>query len=188
MRSPRMGCLGRMLWWRPWPAVVAVGCAMTAVSAEDLAFTTIPPEEYASFLANWDEEQSAIFHGVLRTPQEYAAAFRPAVVMPNHKPCGPPPEFFTAGMLLVVARVIDAPAAGEQPLAVESLTAEGDEIILRYRFMRPASPATSTVKQPLVVRIASRPVDRVRFIENGRPVGDLHVAQGQWAVPQPPLD
>jgi hypothetical protein len=157
-------------------------------AAEPVAFTRIQADEYASFPVNWDEAATPVFRGLLRTPDEYAAVFHPAPVMRSGKPFAPPAGFFADGMVLVVARVIDAPAAGETPLAVESLEAEGDELVLHYRFTPPAATATYTVKEVLAVRIPNRPYGRVRFVENGAPVGDLRVADGEWAVPKPAAD
>lgn len=157
-------------------------------AAEPVAFTTIAPDEFANFPVNWDDATTPVFRGLLRTPEEYAAVFHPAPVLGNRKPFAPPPSFFDDGMILVVARVIDAPAAGETPLVVESLTADGEDLVLRYRFVPPAVRGTSTVKQTLALRLARQPVARVRFVENGEPLADLQIAAGEWAVPKPAAD
>lgn len=157
-------------------------------AAEPVAFSTIAPDEFANFPVNWDDATTPVFRGLLRTPEEYAAVFHPAAVLGNRKPFAPPPSTFDDGMILVVARVIDAPAGGETPLVVESLTRDGDDLVLRYRFVPPAARATSTVKHALVLRLARQPVGRVRFVENGEPLGDLRVAAGEWAVPMPVAD
>jgi len=60
--------------------------------------------------------------------------------------------------------------------------------VLRYRFVPPAAKATSTVKHTLALRLARQPMGRVRFVENGEPLGDLRVAAGEWAVPKPAAD
>ncbi|MFM7243377.1 MAG: hypothetical protein ACKO40_04270, partial [Planctomycetaceae bacterium] len=155
-------------------AAIAVLSGVTgsfSAAGEPVAFTTVAASDYASFLVNWDEASAPVFVAAIRTPQEYAAAFHPAPVMGNRRPFAPADEFFADAMLLVVARVIDAPAAGEKPLAVESLVADGDDLVLRYRFTPPSSVATHTVKQTLVVRVPKRGGGRVRFVENGQPAG-----------------
>lgn len=169
-------------------AMAAGGAAAAARAAEPVEFTVIPAGDYANFPVNWDTSATPVFHGLIRTPEHYAAVFHPAPVMRSARPFAPPPELFADGMLLFVVRVIPAPGAGETPLAAESVVADGDEVVLRYRFVEPAAEATFTVKQSLVVRLPRRPVARVRFIENGEPVGDLRPADGGWAVPPPAAD
>lgn len=169
-------------------AVVAVAVAGLARAAEPVEFTVVPAGDYANFPVNWDSSTVPVFHGLIRTPEQYAAVFHPAPVMRSTRPFAPPPEFFAEGMLLFVVRVIPAPAAAETPLAVESLVADGDDLVLRYRFVEPAAEATYTVKQALVVRLPRRPVATVRFIENGEPAGDLRLTEGRWAVPPPATD
>lgn len=169
-------------------ALVVAVAAVVAAAGEPVAHTTVSAGDYASFLVNWDDAAAPVFLAAIRTPQEYAAVFHPAPVMGTRRPFAPPAEFYADAMLLVVARVIAAPAADETPLAVESLAAEGEDLVLRYRFTPPTTAGTFTVKEVLLVRVPTRPVDRVRFIENGEPVGDLRPADGAWARPTTPQE
>ena len=168
-------------------AMIALLVAV-ATAAEPVAHSTVPAGDYASFLVTWDHEATPVFRAVIRTPQEYAAVFHPAPGMGNRRPFAPPADFYADALLLVVARVIDAPAAGEKPLAVESLVADGDDLVLRYRFTPPAAKATFTVKEVLLVRVPTRPPAAVRFIENGGPAEELRPADGVWALPAPSAD
>jgi len=169
-------------------AVLSAVTSVVAVAGDPIGCTTVPSTEYASFLVNWDDQATPVFLAAIRTPREYETVFHPAPVMGNRRPFAPPADLYADFMLLVVARVIDAPAAADTPFAVESLVAEGGDLVLRYRYTPPASGATHTVKQTLVVRVPARPFDGVRFIENGDQVGDLRLSAGQWANPQPPAD
>lgn len=175
---------------RSWAFSLAAALAAVAGSfsaaGEPVAFTTVAAGDYASFLVTWDEASAPVFVAAIRTPQEYAAAFHPAPVMGNRRPFAPPDEFFADAMLLVVARVVDAPAAGERPLAVESLATEGEDLVLRYRFTPVAAPATFRIKEVLLVRVPKRGGGSVRFVENGQPVGELEPDDGAWAAPLPP--
>ena len=169
-------------------AVLSAFASVVAFAGEPIACTTVPTSEYASFLVNWDDQAAPVFLAAIRTPREYAAVFHPAPVMGNRRPFAPPADFYADSMLLVVARVIDAPAAADTTLAVESLVAEGEDLVLRYRFTPPTAPATHTVKEVLLVRLPKRVAGRVGFIENGERVGDLRLSAGEWAAPQPRAD
>lgn len=173
---------------RAFVGIVVASVAGTVLGSEPIEVTTIRQGEYATFLVNWDDTTTPVFRAVIRTPHDYAAVFHPAPVMGNRRPFSPPDTFFDEAMIVVVARVVDAPAAGEKPLTVESLVADGDDLVLRYRFTPPAAKAAFTVKESLVVRVPRREIGHLRFVENGEHVGVLGVADGEWAVPAPPAD
>jgi hypothetical protein len=163
---------------------------LLAVSAraggEPVRFEQISPNDYRNFLANWDDEAEPVFRAVIRTAEEYDAIFHPAPVMGDRKPHKPAPQLFENEMIVVVARVVDAPAEGEHVLAVETLSADGDTLELRYRFTPPRMPASFRMKQMLAVRFPRRDLKVVRIVENGTAVGDLRPGEGHWVVPARP--
>lgn len=153
---------------------------------EPVRFEQISPNDYRNFLANWDDDAEPVLRAVIRTPEEYDALFHPAPVMGDRKPYKPPPQLFENEMIVVVARVVDAPAEGEQVLEVEKLSADGDTLELRYRFTPPRMPASFRVKQMLALRFPRCDLKVVRIVENGTAVGDLRPAEGRWVVPARP--
>jgi hypothetical protein len=163
-----------------------LAAGLTRAGGEPVRFEQIGPDDYRNFLANWDDETEPVFRAVIRTPEEYDAVFQPAPVMRDRKPYKPPPQLFENEMIIVVARVVDAPAEGEEVLVVDKLSADGDALELRYRFTPPRMPASFRVKQMLAVRIPRRHLKVVRIVENGAAVGDLRPDEGRWVVPARP--
>jgi hypothetical protein len=155
-------------------------------NGEPVRYERIRPDEYRNFIANWDDAAEPVLRALIRTPEEYDALFHPAPVSGNTKPYKPPSRLFDDEMILVVARVVDAPAEGEQVLAVESLSADGDTLELRCRFTPPRVPAAYRVKEMLALRIPRRPVKAVRIVVNGAALGELRPDEGRWAVPARP--
>jgi len=154
-------------------------------AGDDVPFQVVGRNDYRNFVANWDDSH-AVFMALIRTPSEYAAVFHPAPVAANTKPFAPAPELFDDQMILVVSRVVGAPADGEKILAVRGLESDGGTLTLRYDFTPPAAAATFTVKEVLQLRIPRREVERVRVLENDVPVGELRPAEGVWSIPPPP--
>lgn len=168
--------------------VAILAAAFLASSSPDAFAEPIPSfriaaDAYRNFVGNWDNAAQPVFMALIRTPAEYEAVFHPAAVPGAAKPFGPPPELFDREMILVVARVVDAPAADETVLEPVEVTAEGDAIELRYRFTPPRPGASFTIKETLVLRIPRRDVTTVRFVENDEQVGGLTPAAGTWSLP-----
>lgn len=160
-------------------ATLAAGAAL----AEEIPFTRIGRDDYQNFIANWNDADVPVFRALIRTPAEYDAVFHPARVIGAAKPTRVPAEFFQKGMLLVVARVVPAPGPADKVLEADALTADGTTLELRYRFTPPAAGGSFTVKEMLALRIPRRDVGVVRIVENGAPVGELAIADGQWSEP-----
>jgi hypothetical protein len=132
-------------------------------AGDDVPFQVVGRNDYRNFVANWDDSH-AVFMALIRTPSER----------------------FDDQMILVVSRVVGAPADGEKILAVRGLESDGGTLTLRYDFTPPAAAATFTVKEVLQLRIPRREVERVRVLENDVPVGELRPAEGVWSIPPPP--
>lgn len=165
---------------------VATGLLASVASAnDDVPFQIVGKNEYRNFVANWDDSH-AVFMALIRTPAEYAAVFHPAPVGGTTKPFAPPPELFDEQMILVVSRVVTAPAEGEKILTVQKLEADGGTLTLRYHLAPPAAQATFSVKEVLQLRIPRRDVDEVRVLEDDIPVGKLRPGQGAWSIPPVP--
>lgn len=181
------GAVGAVPIRRSIVAVVAGWwlASAAAVFGGELPFEIVGRNDFSNFVVNWDDSQ-AVFMALIRTPEDYAAVFHPAPVVGNRKPFGPAPELFDEQMILLVSRVVTAPADGEKILTVEGLAADGGTLTLRYRFTPPAERATFSVKEVLQLRIPRRELNRVRFLENEKPVGELRLAEGVWSIPPVP--
>ena len=166
-------------------AVCLVAARWASAAGDEVPFQVVGRNDYRNFVANWDDSH-AVFMALIRTPSEYAAVFHPAPVAGNTKPFAPAPELFDEQMILVVSRVVGAPADGERILTVRGLESDGGTLTLRYDFAPPAAAATFTVKEVLQLRIPRREVERVRVLENDVPVGELRPAEGVWSIPPPP--
>lgn len=163
-------------WWLASAAMVFGG---------EVPFEIVGRNDFSNFVVNWDDSQ-AVFMALIRTPEDYAAVFHPAPVVGNRKPFGPAPELFDEQMILLVSRVVTAPADGEKVLTVEGLAADEGTLTLRYRFTPPAERATFSVKEVLQLRIPRRKLSVVRILENEKPVGELRLAEGVWSIPPVP--
>ena len=180
--------LGRPCTRRSFALTAAATCLLASVApanGDDMPFQFVGKNEYRNFVANWDDSH-AVFMALIRTPAEYAAVFHPAPVGGNTKPFAPPPELFDEQMILVVSRVVTAPAEGEKILTVQGLETDGGTLTLRYHFAPPAAQATFSVKEVLQLRIPRRDVEEVRVLEDDVPVGKLRPGLGAWSIPSVP--
>lgn len=148
------------------------------VSYEEIAANT-----YQNFIKNWDDKKHPVLVALIRTPAQYAALFHPAAVMGNKRPFAPEPELYAKERILVVARVTTASEDTDKVFHVERVIQKGQELSVYYGFIEPKSNATYSVKSYLALRIPKRPCKKVVFFENGKEVGRLNTAQGQWSVP-----
>ena len=129
-----------------------------------------------------------MLYAIIQTPAQYAALFHPAPVMGGKRPFAPKPEFFNKEQILVVARVTLAPKDLDKVFEVERVVEKGHALELHYRFTAPDSHATYTVKSQLAIRIPKHDYASVTFVENGKQIGVLKPAEGQWSVPPPALE
>lgn len=139
--------------------------------------------DYQNFLKNWDGKKHAVLYALIQTPAQYDALFHPAPVMGAKHPFAPEAELYTKEQILLVARVMVAPENMDRVFDVERVTERDQQLALHYRFNEPKTNATFSVKNYLSVRIPRHDYKKVIFFENGKQVGELNTAEGQWSVP-----
>ncbi|MEI7898652.1 MAG: hypothetical protein WCK89_00240 [bacterium] len=139
--------------------------------------------DYQNFLKNWDEKKQAVLYALIQTPAQYAVLFHPAPLMGDKRPFAPAAEVYAKEQILLVARVIVAPGNMAKVFEVERVTERDQELAFHYRFNEPKTNATYFVKNCLAVRIPRRDYRKVTLFENGKQIGELKPAEGQWAVP-----
>ncbi len=106
--------------------------------------------------------------------------------MGGKRPYAPRPELFAKEQILVVARVTPATKDLDKVFEVDRVIEKGRDLEFRFRFAKPDSSAGFDVKSQLSVWIPKRDYAKVTFVENGKSIGVLDLAKGQWAVPTPP--
>lgn len=139
--------------------------------------------DYRNFLKNWDEKKHAVLYALIQTPGQYDALFHPAPLMGAKRPFAPDAYVYTKEQILVVARVTGAPENMDKVFEVERVIERDQELALHYRFNATRTNATFSVKNYLAVLIPRHDYKKVTFFENGKQVGELNSAEGQWSVP-----
>jgi len=165
--------------------LVSAGSGARA-EGESLKYRTFGTEEFQSFVKNWDDTKHPVLYALIRSPREWDLVFHPAPVMGKNRPFGPERTLYEKEQILLVARTMPMPAGGglKEVFQAEAVAANGDQLVLRYRFRNAKQEASFTVKNYLGVVIPKRDCKEVVFVENGVPVGVLNVAKGQWSVPE----
>ena len=164
---------------------MAAGATNATPAEQAVTYKTIGVADYQNFLKNWDEKQQPALYALIQTPAQYDALFHPAPVMGGKRPFAPAADIYSNEQILVVARVMPAPANMDTVFQVERVVEKGNVVELHYRFTPPSTNATCSVKNFLAIRIPKRAYQKATFVENGKQVGDLNLADGQWAVPVP---
>ncbi len=139
--------------------------------------------DYRNFLKNWDEKKHAVLYALIQTPAQYDALFHPVPLMGAKRPFAPETALYTKEQILLVARVTVAPEDMDRVFEVERVTERDQQLALYYRFNEPKTNATFSVKNYLAVRTPRHDYKKVTFFENGKQVGELKPAEGQWSVP-----
>jgi hypothetical protein len=139
--------------------------------------------DYQNFIKNWDEKKHAVLYALIQTPAQYDALFQPAAVMGAKRPFAPEAELYAKEQIFIVARVTAAPEGIDKVFEVERVIERDQELALCYRFNEPKTDATFSIKNFLAVRIPKHDYKQVIFLENGKQVGKLNTAEGQWSVP-----
>jgi hypothetical protein len=172
--------------------VAAFGCPLLSRAAGNMgakpegwavAYQRMGGGDYQNFLKNWDEKKHPVLYALIRTPAQYDTLFHPAPVMRDKRPFAPGAEMYAKEQILVVARVMVAPENMDQVFEAERVTEKGQGLALYYRFREPKTNATFSVKNYLALRIPRYEYQKVTFFENGKRVGELKTAEGQWSVP-----
>jgi len=144
--------------------------------------------DYQNFIRNWDEKKDPLLYALVSTPVTYRALFHPAPTMPSRRPFAPDESLYEKEQILVVARVMPHPENVDGVFEIGKIVETGGELSLYYTFNKPETGAEWQGKIYLAVRIPRRSYQKIFFFENGKPVGELNVAAGQWSVPalEPP--
>ena len=165
------------------PMVRAAENAEVKPEERAVTYKTIGNGDYQNFLKNWDEKRHVVLYALIQTPAQYDALFHPAPLMGDKRPFAPAAEIYGKEQIIVVARVIAAPENMDTVFTVERVVERDRALELHYRFDEPLRNAPFSVKNCLSVRIPKRDYQKVRFFENGKLIGELKPAEGQWAVP-----
>ena len=160
------------------------GCSLMFWKAKEdtsvVPFATIPSGAYQTFVKNWNDKEQPVLCALIRSHSEWTYWFQPAVTgvaarSPNSM--APTADYFDTRQLLLATRVIQAPDSSERGriFTADKVTMKDGVLKLAYSFKKPASGATYTVKDFLLVEI---PKDRyttgpVQFIENNEKVCEI---------------
>ncbi len=159
------------------------GCGEGGKPEGSVSYERQPFAAHQNFVGNWEVTKHPALYAVIRTPEDYSRIFFPAAVMGHNKPFTPPAGFFERRQILMVCRCLND--LDEKDFAVESIQEVGDELFYRYRFRGQDLGAQGTFKMEFSVYIPQKKYSRVHFIENGKPLGVLNLAGGQWTVALP---
>lgn len=146
---------------------------------------TVGAEDFQSFIKNWDDKKQPVLYALIQTPAQWNAIFHPAPIMGENRPFGPDENLFEKDQLLVIARVMFPPDTdnGNKVFRVDKVSANGKELVLRYRYEEPKTSKSYTVKNYVGVWISKRTYQKVLFIENGKRNGVLDISKRQWSIP-----
>jgi hypothetical protein len=140
--------------------------------------------DYQNFIGNWDEKKDPVLYTLISTPAQYNALFFPAAVMGAKRPVCPDVSLYSKEQILVVARVLLYPKDVDTVFEVERISERDQQLALHYRFNEQESTMAWQGKVYMAVRIPKHNYKKVLFFENGKEVGELNTAAGQWSVPE----
>ena len=156
-----------------------------AADAAPVRGERIPSDSFSSFVKNWDETKVPVLCAVIGDQAGWDGVFGAAAFMGSKKPFAPDAATWKQHQILVVSRVMPAPADGgfDKAFAVQSVDDDGKgTLTVRYTFT-PAKKNTSTVKNQMLLKIPRKDYTRVVFIEGGKTVGEL--GPDTWVKPEP---
>ena len=159
-----------------------------SASGANVPFRRIGVDEFQNFVKNWDTAASPVLHALIDSAAHYDLVFNPAPVIGAKRPFAPDPAIYAKEMIVMIAREMRAPQDMAKPFQVETLRRRGDDLEFRYRNVDPQSDATIDVKNMLALVIPKHPYRQVVFVENGKEIGRLDLAKGNWCVPPPKPD
>jgi hypothetical protein len=170
--------------------VMILICAMTAAvdgmgtkPPQSVPYRKMRMADYQNFIRNWDEKKDPLLYALVSTPAEYRALFHPAPTMPSSRPFAPNESLYEKEQILVAARVMPHPKNVDEVFEIEKIIEKRGSLSLYYKFNNPEPAAEWQGKIYLAVRIPRRSYQKIFFFENGKPVGELNTAAGQWSVP-----
>ena len=166
-------------------AILLCSCLALAAPAAAVKSERIPSDAFSSFVKNWDDTKTPVLCALIRDKAGWDGVFGSAAYMGNKKPFAPADATWDKEQILVVSRVMPAPADGnlDKVFSVQSLDDDGKgTLTLRYTRTEPKK-ASYSVKNELILKIPRKDYTRVVLIENGKSVGEL--GPGKWRVPPP---
>ena len=169
--------------------VLVCSMSMTADSVgtkskeQPVQYKKMSMHDYRNFLENWDEQKYPVLYALISTPAQYNALFHPAATMRSVRPFFPDASLYAGEQILVVARVMLNPRNMDTVFEVDRITEWNQELALHYRFNEQESDAKWQGNIYLAIRIPKHNYKQVLFFENGKQVGQLNLAAGQWSVP-----
>lgn len=155
----------------------------TQAKERPVPYKKMSMNDYRNFITNWDEQKYPVLYALISTPARYNALFHPAATMRSTRPYSPDKSFYAKEQILVVARVMPSPGNVDTVFEVERITEKNQELLFHYRFNKQKSDADWQEKIYLAVRIPKHNYKKVFFLENGKHIGELNIAAGQWSVP-----
>lgn len=153
--------------------------------AETIEYRTFAPGYYQSVIRKWDSTEHQVLYALIRNRSEWDAVFAPRGFgyQPRHgqvrqpRPFGPEKKDFEKEYILLIARA----SSDEDDLQVESVVANGEQLVLSYKVTAVSKEASR--KRYVGVMIPKRECKEALFVENGASTGVLNVAKGEWCVP-----
>jgi hypothetical protein len=161
----------------------AAGNIGTPSKEQSVPYKKMSMNDYQNFIANWDEQKYPVLYALISTPARYNALFHPAAVMNSERPFAPGKSFYAKEQILVVARVMLNPSDVDKVFEIDRITEKNQELAFHYRFHKQKSEANWQGKIYVAVRIPKHNYKKVLFFENGKQIGELNIAAGQWSVP-----
>jgi len=151
--------------------------------AKAVSFRMLKNDEFQSFIKNWDDKKFPALYALIRTPAQWDAIFHPAPVMGGNRQFAPEAKLYENEQIIIVAHVIPAPDPSLTLFNVRQIFTDNEVLFIYYRFNQPENAASYTVKSHMAVVIPKHNYKRIVFIESGKQLGILDLAQGQWSVP-----
>ncbi len=155
----------------------------SASKAKAVSYRILKNDEFQSFIKNWDDKKYPALYALIRTPAQWDAIFHPAPVMGGNRPFAPGAKLYENEQIIIVAHVIPAPDPNLTLFNVRQIFTDNEVLFIYYRFNQPENAASYTVKSHMAVVIPKYNYKRIVFIESGKQLGILDLAQGQWSVP-----
>jgi len=165
-------------------STVLSGCSLMFWRAKEdtsvVPFSTISSGAYQSFVKNWNDKEQPVLCALIRSKSEWDYWFMPASTNGagrNPLAMAPASEYFDTRQMLLATRVIQAPDSSERGriFTANKVIMKDGVLKLDYTFKQPASGATYTVKDFLLVEIPKDryTTGRVQFIENDQKVCEI---------------
>lgn len=156
---------------------------------KNIPYHTVGVGDFQSFVKNWNAGKHPVLYAFIQSSAQWNEIFHPAPVMGGERnlPFAPDDKQFEREQLLISARVMFPSkkmfSKVQTIFQVEKVTMSDKELIFSYRFEEPKTHESFTVKSYIGVWVPKHNYQKVRFIENEKPIGTLELSKGQWRFP-----